>query len=297
MTKKTLKLRSPSEQTGGPPVVARTVSPERLDRLHDMARANKRHPTDAQKALWAQLADQKHGGFKFKRQAIVGNTLVDFACPARWLVIEITAGTNDEFNAMKDRKLNDMGIRVMRYSESQVMGEMGALLEETLAELLKPFTKPQPVRRAVTRPVQFAEQNDMPIYGEGEEPVSDAVNALLALCTAEDLESDAEAFGANYVHIFDAAMPDAIREAGEGDDALLFWSTEANDRRRAEEGFADQASNVAIAFPVKDAPADVADVAVDAPSAQPFEDTPTTPPEGEVGTPDTDLEETEPSDA
>jgi len=35
----TLKLRSPSESTDGPPLVARTISPERLDRLHDMARA------------------------------------------------------------------------------------------------------------------------------------------------------------------------------------------------------------------------------------------------------------------
>lgn len=257
--RKTLKLRTRPEQSSGPPVVARTVSPERLDRLHDMARANKRHPTEAQKALRAQLADQKHGGFKFKRQAIVGNTLVDFACPARWLVIEISGEASDGFNARKDRKLNEMGIRVMRYSEAQVIGEMGTLLEETLAELLKPFTKPQPVRRAVNRPVQFSDE--MPMAEAGEPPVSDAINALLAFCVAEELEGDSERFGANYVHIFDAPMPAAIREAGESDDTLLFWATEATVQRRAEEGFADQAANVAIAFPVKSEPELIAEPA------------------------------------
>ena len=39
MTEKpTLKLRTPSESTDGPPLVARMIWPERLYRLHDMAR-------------------------------------------------------------------------------------------------------------------------------------------------------------------------------------------------------------------------------------------------------------------
>jgi hypothetical protein len=57
------------------------VSETRRERLKEMARAMRREPTEAEKALWTRLASQKLGGFKFHRQVVIGSTIVDFRLP------------------------------------------------------------------------------------------------------------------------------------------------------------------------------------------------------------------------
>src|SRR5690606_24843381 len=109
--RKTLSLRGPAERKDTAPRQSWNVSETRRERLKEMARAMRREPTEAEKALWAQLANQKLGGFKFHRKVVVGSTIVDFACPARWLVVEIAGDANPEVVAIQDRKLADVGIR------------------------------------------------------------------------------------------------------------------------------------------------------------------------------------------
>src|SRR6187549_1701361 len=136
--RKTLSLRGPAERNGdAPPRTAWNVSETRRERLKEMARAMRREPTEAEKALWTQLANQKVGGFKFHRQVVVGSTIVDFACPSRWLVVEIAGDTNPEVVAIQDRKLTDVGIRVLRFSEAQVLDDVAPVIAAILEELNK----------------------------------------------------------------------------------------------------------------------------------------------------------------
>ncbi len=107
--RRTLSLRGAAERKDAAPRQSWNVSENRRARLKDMARTNRRNPSDAEKALWARLAGQKVGGFKFHRQVVVGSTIVDFACPARWLVVEIAGDTNAEVVAIQDKKLTDVG--------------------------------------------------------------------------------------------------------------------------------------------------------------------------------------------
>lgn len=139
--RKTLSLRGPAERKEAAPRTAWNVSDARRQRLKEMARAMRREPTEAEKALWARLAGQKVGGFKFHRQVVIGSTVVDFACPARWLVVEVTGETAAEVAALQDRKLADVGIRVLRFSEAQVLEDGDAVVAATLAELQKPFDR------------------------------------------------------------------------------------------------------------------------------------------------------------
>ncbi len=136
-----LSLRGPAERKAAPPRTAWNVSETRRARLKDMARAMRREPTEAEKALWARLGGQKVGGFKFHRQVVIGSTVVDFACPARWLVVEISGDITDELAALQDRKLADVGIRVLRFSEAQVLDDGDAVVAAVLAELQKPFDR------------------------------------------------------------------------------------------------------------------------------------------------------------
>ncbi|MGJ0239364.1 DUF559 domain-containing protein [Novosphingobium fluoreni] len=124
----------------------------RLDKLKDRARLQRRAPTPAQAALWEQLRDAKLGGFKISRQAIVGTTLVDFACPSRWLVVVLSPeGLTAEVEALQDKKLTDVGVRVMRYAESAVLDDPESVAKSISVELNKPFTKPGARREAPRR--------------------------------------------------------------------------------------------------------------------------------------------------
>ncbi|MBB3938716.1 very-short-patch-repair endonuclease [Novosphingobium fluoreni] len=124
----------------------------RLDKLKDRARLQRRAPTPAQAALWEQLRDSKLGGFKISRQAIVGTTLVDFACPSRWLVVVLSPeGLTAEVEALQDKKLTDVGVRVMRYAESAVLDDPESVAKSISVELNKPFTKPGARREAPRR--------------------------------------------------------------------------------------------------------------------------------------------------
>ena len=124
----------------------------RLDKLKDRARLQRRSPTPAQAALWEKLRDSKLGGFKFSRQAVVGSTLVDFACPSRWLVVVLSPeGLTAEVEALQDKKLTDVGVRVLRYAESAVLDDADSVAKSISVELNKPFTKPGARREAPRR--------------------------------------------------------------------------------------------------------------------------------------------------
>ena len=139
--RKTLSLRSAATRQDAAPRRSWNVSETRRERLKEMARTNRRNPSDAEKALWARLSGQKLGGFKFHRQVVVGSTIVAFACPARWLVVEIAGDTNAEVTAIQDKKLTDVGIRVLRFTKAQVLEDIEPVVAEILAELNKPFDR------------------------------------------------------------------------------------------------------------------------------------------------------------
>ncbi len=122
------------------------VSPKRAEALRERARSNRREPSAAQEALWDRLKDKQCSGFTFNREVVMGSSIVDFACKPRWLVIELggTEGTEATIAELSDRKLTDVGVRVMRFAESQVLEEIDAVIGAIEAELAKPFEKPRP---------------------------------------------------------------------------------------------------------------------------------------------------------
>jgi very-short-patch-repair endonuclease len=156
--RRTLSLRGAATRKDTAPRPSWNVSEARRARLKEMARTNRRNPSEAEKALWARLAGQKLGGFKFHRQVVVGSTIANFACPARWLVVEIAGNANAQVVAIQDKKLTDVGIRVLRFSEEQVLGDIEPVVAAVLAELQKPFDRrAERAANAAGRPVDAAE--------------------------------------------------------------------------------------------------------------------------------------------
>ncbi|WP_305097623.1 DUF559 domain-containing protein [Croceibacterium aestuarii] len=136
------------------------ISPARAAQLKQDARDMRRNPTEAQKVLWQRLSD-KQIGYTFNREVVMGSAIVDFACKTRWLVVE-TGGKGDASQAaiaaLSDRKLTDVGVRVMRFSDDEILTDTDRVVGAIKAELEKPFERPQLAGSAKPKPEREREQ-------------------------------------------------------------------------------------------------------------------------------------------
>jgi very-short-patch-repair endonuclease len=139
--KKTLSIRSGAE-AARPTQKSWGVSGERLERLKARARDERRKPTEAERLLWERISGGQVGGLKFHRKQLVGSVLTTFACPSRWVVINLSAEDgNPELDALQDKKLADTGIRVLRFAEAQVREASEVVIDAIKTEVNKPFDK------------------------------------------------------------------------------------------------------------------------------------------------------------
>ncbi len=93
--------------------------------LKEYAAHNRQNMTPAESALWQQLRGQQLG-FKFLRQYIIGNYIVDFFCPGKQLIIEVDgkyhyAEDNPEQDQIRDAYLSQRGYTVLRFINEQVL--------------------------------------------------------------------------------------------------------------------------------------------------------------------------------
>ena len=96
--------------------------------------------TDAERRLWYRLRAHRFDGHKIKRQVPIGPYIVDFACLARKLVIEVDGGQHSD-NAddrTRDSYLVSEGFRVLRFWNNDVLKNTSGVLEVILAELAIP---------------------------------------------------------------------------------------------------------------------------------------------------------------
>ncbi|OGH61422.1 MAG: hypothetical protein A3G34_05415 [Candidatus Lindowbacteria bacterium RIFCSPLOWO2_12_FULL_62_27] len=88
--------------------------------------------TDAEKLLWRRLRLKQIEGQKFRRQAPIGNYIVDFVCFEKRLIVELDGGQHaeqTEYDEARDRWLESQGFRVIRVWNDQVMRETEAVME------------------------------------------------------------------------------------------------------------------------------------------------------------------------
>jgi len=91
----------------------------------------RRESTDAERLLWSRLRGQRLLGYKFRRQHPIGHFIVDFVCTECALVIELDGGQHLERtveDSARTRVLQDMGYRVIRFWNHQVLTETAAVL-------------------------------------------------------------------------------------------------------------------------------------------------------------------------
>ena len=96
--------------------------------------------TPHERALWRALKELPVDGTHFRRQAPIGPYVVDFLCPAKRLIIELDGGHHNEDETTKrDGKrqlwLEREGYRVIRFWNSEITGDLTAVIERIYVEL------------------------------------------------------------------------------------------------------------------------------------------------------------------
>ena len=101
--------------------------------LKPFARNLRSNMTDAEQLLWSKLRRKQILGVQFYRQKPLANYIVDFYCAAANLVIELDGSQHFEpdhqaSDAERDRILESLGLRVLRFDNRQVMQELDAVM-------------------------------------------------------------------------------------------------------------------------------------------------------------------------
>ena len=109
------------------------TSPRLWGQLKPLAREMRRAPTPSEDRLWQRLRNQQLHGLKFRRQHPVDRFIVDFYCSEVRLAIEVDGPVHQytpEEDAIRQAFLENVGMRVLRFTSEQVETNLEGVLTE-----------------------------------------------------------------------------------------------------------------------------------------------------------------------
>ena len=104
--------------------------------------------TKEESIMWNILRAKRFYGYKFKRQVLIGEYIVDFLCPEKMLVVELDGGqhnTEDKicYDDERSKYLNKQGYKVIRFWNNEVNSNLEGVcdvikrgLDDTLSPAL-----------------------------------------------------------------------------------------------------------------------------------------------------------------
>jgi very-short-patch-repair endonuclease len=109
----------------------------------DRRRALRRSSTEAERSLWRLLRGRQLFGAKFRRQESIGPYFLDFYCASQDLAIELDGGQHYApeavaKDAVRTELLQKRGIRVLRFSNRDILIEPDSVVFAIMAALRTP---------------------------------------------------------------------------------------------------------------------------------------------------------------
>jgi very-short-patch-repair endonuclease len=148
------------------------------------ARRLRKNATDSEVRLWRYLKRLKTRGTHFRRQMPIGKFVVDFACPAARLIIEVDGSQHGEGEArlrdqLRTEWLESEGYRVLRFWNNEITQNIHGVMDavyvalygtrEAEARVLRHERHTRKSRSNAVTPPRRAMRADPPPPGEGEE--------------------------------------------------------------------------------------------------------------------------------
>ncbi len=113
-------------------------------KLKEAARRLRNNSTKAEIKLWTYLKGKQLIGYDFHRQKPIDNYIADFFCNKLMLAVELDGYTHSfeevaDRDEIKEQRLNEIGIRVLRFKDEDVMNNIEGVIAE-VKEWIKAHT-------------------------------------------------------------------------------------------------------------------------------------------------------------
>ena len=96
------------------------------------------NPTPAEARLWYHLRAKRFEGWKWRHQTVLKPYIADFTSRSAMLIVEAdgdTHGTAEEYDARRTAFLTRCGWRVLRFTNSEIIGNIKGVLTVLAAAL------------------------------------------------------------------------------------------------------------------------------------------------------------------
>lgn len=113
-----------------------------MNNMKKYSRDLRKYSTIPEKLLWIKLR-RKNLGYKFYRQYVMGNFILDFYCFKKKLCIELDGDSHLNYSIkskdiLKEKFLNDLKIKVIRFYNYEVQNNIDAVLFQIIESLNSP---------------------------------------------------------------------------------------------------------------------------------------------------------------
>jgi leucyl-tRNA synthetase len=128
----------------------KTASHATYDSLKKFARENKQPLTESEDKLWQAIRNRQLGS-KFRRQHPIHSYIADFISLENKLIIEVdgeTHNTTKEYDDNRTAALNELGFKVIRFSNNEVKNDLQNILNKIKSELKFSSSAPSPLEKA-----------------------------------------------------------------------------------------------------------------------------------------------------
>lgn len=157
---------------------------DRSARLLGYARHMRREPTEAEIKLWSILRGNQLGGFHFRRQVPIGGCIVDFFCAKANVGVEAK-----RYDESRDAALAAMGVRMLRFSDVDILQSLDAVGEAILQRISSPAANADNGIHMITPPP--LPSPGVPGEGEREAPSrDDIIWDLLSSDLAQEVKAE-----------------------------------------------------------------------------------------------------------
>jgi len=101
-------------------------------KLTQYARNLRKLGTYSEVLMWEKIKGKQLLGYRFRRQRVVDNYIIDFYCSELKLAVEIDGITHswkEKYDQDRQNKLESLGIKFLRFSEAQIRSNLWVVLE------------------------------------------------------------------------------------------------------------------------------------------------------------------------
>ena len=101
--------------------------------LKERSRHLRKNMTIAEKKLWAHLRNKKFNHVRFRRQAVLGNYIIDFISLDPKVIIEVDGSQHADqviYDQARTEYLSRFGYKVLRYWNNEVLNNIEIVLHD-----------------------------------------------------------------------------------------------------------------------------------------------------------------------